>query len=338
MEEYNQRIKNLVQKNRKKLKKASQKNAPLRPRKRKGPIDRSPIDENKLTIRELRATDRQVVHKIASDYHRDFYISIYKRSFRSWFTYALTGLMLAMSVYFLNSTIYGLCLPPIVMTVFLLWRVGKYKRTNWCLNINEMEMLNQTESKLFKHKSVEARRRNQGVLVALLSEDSAKDKLKRKFMSKDFDLMNLNKAELDEVSYSDDEADLSSTSSDNDKDEEAENMKNRQIVGYLIYTKHKDELETVSIRDICVDRDYRKRGVAKYFIKKACLNVFKNNGCARVTFNVSNFHSEASQACEKKSSYVHKIYSWTAFFFILGVCDVRNTYSFNIDQVNKMCL
>jgi predicted GNAT family acetyltransferase len=178
------------------------------------------------------------------------------------------------------------------------------------------------------------------VLVALLSEDTAKDKLKRKFLAKDFDLMNLNKTDLEDVSFSDldenDEGLPSSSSDDNDKDVTAQSMKNRQIVAYLIYTKHKDELETVTLRDVCVDTDYRKRGVAKCFVKKACLNVFKNNGYRRVTFNVSNFHSETKHVCEKKSNYVHKIYSWVAFFFIIGVCDERNVYSFNIDQVSKI--
>ena len=331
MEEYKESISNIVKKNRKNQNKAKKKTWTPKGPSRRGPIDKFPIDEAKLIIREFTVSDKSCLLRTVKDYHRNFYISIYKKSFRSWFTYAFTGCTIALSVYFLSSTIYGLCLPPILMTVFLVWKVNTYKRSNWCLTVNEMEMLNQTDSNFFKYKSTESRRKNQGVLVALLNEESARDRLEKKMMSNDFDLMDLKESDLENLNSSGD-----STSTDNDKDEEVNSAKNKRIVGYLIYTNQKDEIETVTIRDLCIDHDYRQRGIAKALIKKACLNFFRNYGYARVTFNVSNFHKEARLACEKKSCYVHKIYSWTAFNFIFGVSDVRNVYSFNIDQLNKM--
>lgn len=287
------------------------------------------IDESKLSVREMRSpSDRQALNQIARDYHRDFYINIYKRAFRSWFTYSLTGLLLALSVYFLHSSLIGLCVPPVLMTLYLLWRVNKYKKSTWCLSAHEMELINQTESHLFKFKSTEARRRNQGVLVAVLREPTRKEQIKKKLLGdndnddidEQFDLMDLD--EIDDLS--------SSTSGDEDSKSE------QRVIAYLIYKKQKGEADTVSIKDMSVHVDYRRRGVAKNFIRLASLQVFKQYGYSRVVADVSNFHPEARAACMKKAGYVHQVFDWTAFRFVPGVADHRLVFSFNIDQVGKL--
>jgi GNAT superfamily N-acetyltransferase len=88
---------------------------------------------------------------------------------------------------------------------------------------------------------------------------------------------------------------------------------------------------------MCIDKDYRNRGIAKYFLKQASIKVFKPMGYSRVTFQVSNFNEEALKACEKKPDLIEKIWTWPAFTFIFGVTDERTVYAFNIDsQVYKI--
>ncbi len=213
--------------------------------------NKSPIDDSKLSIREMKSTDKYELFKLVSDFHHSYYINVYRTVFRSWFTYGITVLFLGLSLTFINSKTSAFFLPPLIMTMFLLWKVTRYKKINRLLNVNEMEMLNQNESIYFKYKNAEQRRTNQGVLLAFLKED----KLPLDFDNIDLDNLN--------------ESDLNTDSDDEDLE------KNKKLIGYLIYNKQKDELETVAIREICIHSDYRERRVATNLLRRICINVFR---------------------------------------------------------------
>jgi len=84
-----------------------------------------PIDDAKLHMREMKRNngDKYALFRLIGEARRDYYINVYKSAFRSWFTYSITAALLALSVTFLSATAYGICLPPLVVTVFLLYQV-----------------------------------------------------------------------------------------------------------------------------------------------------------------------------------------------------------------------
>ena len=47
------------------------------------------IDDSKLSISEMKHSDKYELYKIVSDFRHAYYINVYKTVFRSWFTYAL---------------------------------------------------------------------------------------------------------------------------------------------------------------------------------------------------------------------------------------------------------
>lgn len=312
MENQEEKLKNILNRNSnaKKTSKKSKSNRINRPKTRAKKIDTTPIDDSKLSIRELKNNDKYDLFKIVGDFRRDYYINVYKQTFRSWFTYSVTAVLLATSLTFINSKMSGICLPPLIVTVFLLWKVNRYRKMNRNLNGNDLELLNQNESIYCKFKSTEARRKNQGVLLAFLKENKSLEEL-----------------DLDDI-------DLSDLDTDNSDPEERINEKNKRLVGYLVYGKQNDELETVCIKEICIDKDYRKRKIATHFIRRASTTIFKTLGYRRVTFVLSNFHTEAFKGCEKHSNLVNKLYSWTAYRFVPGVTDERSSHAFNISQLS----
>lgn len=265
----------------------------------KNPSDTSPINEAQISIRDMKDSDKYDLIRIISDFRRDYYINVYKKTFQNLFTYAITGCLLAVSLSLVDMK-YVSVVPPLIVTMFLIWKVSRYKRLNRNYNINEMELLNQTETIYYKFKSTESRRMNQGVLVACLKEDKPIEEL-----------------DLDSLDLSDFDTDCSDF-------EEKLKEKNKKLVAYMIYGKQKDELETVCIKEMCVHRDYRRRKIATYFIKKASLNLFKAFGYRRVTFQTSTFNIEAEKMCHKyTSNLLTKIYSWTAYLFVPTVSDER---------------
>lgn len=280
--------------------------------KKKTRLSTKPIDEAKLSIREYEPENKYDIFKIVNEFRRDYYIHVYKSVFRNWFTYAVTGAFLALSSYFLHSNMLSICFPPLIVTVFLLWKVNRYKKINHHFTTNDMEILNQNESLYFSYKSDEARRKNQGVLLAYLKE-------------RNYDV----DTELEELF---DDTDLDSDSEDSIGLPKGD--RNNKVVGYLIYSKQKDEMETVSIKELCVDRDYRKRRVATHFVRRACLDLFRKYGYKRVAFQVSSFDVEAGKVCEKKSHIIKKIYCWMAYYFIPGVFDERTAYAIEIEKLN----
>lgn len=288
-------------------KKQLQKRFPAR--KSKKPVDTTPIDENKFSIREMKTTDKYALFRIISEFRKDYYIGVYKLAFRSWFTYFTTGVLLALSLSFINS-ISGF-FPPLIITLFLLWKVNRYKKLNHLLTVNDMEMLNQSESEYFRYKSIDSRRSNQGVILAFLKEKK--------------DIMDIQS--LDDLLDSD--LDTSTNSDDSDNEE-----KYKKLVGYLVYNKQKDEMETVCIKEICIDKDYRRRRIATHFLRKVCLNVFRPYGYRRVTFTLSSFHTDLTYICTHRKSHIFKkIYTWIAFRFVPYVVDERSVFSLDIDQI-----
>ena len=82
-----------------------------------------PINPAKLFVHELKRECNLDLQRIISDCRREFYINIYKSVFRCWFTYAVTGCLLALCHAFVRSG-FSFCFPPIVVTIFLLWKVS----------------------------------------------------------------------------------------------------------------------------------------------------------------------------------------------------------------------
>lgn len=103
----------------------------------------------------------------------------------------------------------------------------------------------------------------------------------------------------------------------------------------MAYAKQRDELETVSIKEICIHKDYRQRKICSKFIRRMYNSVFRTYGFRRVTFIASNFHQELTIAIKKKSSIIRNIQSWTAWTLVPGVIDERTVYAFNMTKLNK---
>lgn len=304
MDVHQQKVKNLV-KNRKDQRKKIEK------LKSDNKVSTKPIKDVQLSIRDFKNEDKYHMIRIISDFRRDFYINVYKSVFRCWFTYAITGLILSLSLTIFSSKMFGMCLPPLLVTIYLMWRVNRYKKSSRNYNINEMELLNQTETIYYKFKSDESRRINQGVIVAFLKEQKSIEEI-----------------DIEDIDISDFDSDLSDF-------ENKINEKNKKLVAYLVYGKQKDELETVCIKEICVNRDYRRRKIAHYFVKKVSMNIFRPLGYRRVTFQVSTFNSEAKLACSKYDLLFIKIYTWSAFKFVPGVNDERTVFAFSINDLKK---
>lgn len=282
----------------------------------------TPIDESKLSIREMKTSDKYDIFPMMNTFRRDYYINVYKCCFRSWFSYGVTGVFLALSLTFIQSSIYSVCLPPVMVTLYVMWKVRIYKSMNRLFTINDMEQINQTESSMAKFKSTDSRRLNQGVYLAFLKDKKSLD-----------DLDN-----IDDILNCDFE-DIDSDDLDDDKDGTKletkinELKKNKKLVGYLIYNKQKDELETVCIKEICIDKDYRKRKIATHFIRRVCSNVFKTYGYKRVCFNVSSFHTDTMKICNKKANLITKVYSWAACTLVPLVVDERTAFSIDISKI-----
>ncbi len=125
----------------------------------------TPIDDSLLSIREMRGTDKFDVMTMLNQAKRDYYIGVYKIVFRSWFTYAIITTLLGLSLSTLQSSMPTICLPPFLVTIFLIWKVNRYKRINRTYSSVDLEMMNMNEQPTFRYKSSEQRRSNQGVYL-----------------------------------------------------------------------------------------------------------------------------------------------------------------------------
>jgi hypothetical protein len=229
------------------------------------------INFNEFIIREYKIDDKMSLFRILNEYRREFYVNVYKKCFKSYFTYGFTGLLMGIIYSIFNNSTLTLFLPPLIITVYLLYRVSQYRGGyNRHFNIHDIENLALCSSNI-------RRRQNQGVQV---------------------------------LEYQD------------------------EIIGYCIYMRQKDELETVCLKEICIKNEFRKRKIATYFVDYLCKNIFKNFAYKRVTFTVSDlFHYEANYVCNKKNEYIKKIYSWKLFLFVPGVVDIRSVYGINFNDI-----
>lgn len=290
-----------------------------------------PIDDAKLFVRELKHNDKYELFKIVSDFRHAHYINVYKTVFRSWFTYGVTVLFLSLSLAFLSSKTPAFFLPPLFISIYLLWKVSRYKKLNANLTVNDLELFNQKDSFSNKFKTTEQRKLNQGVVCIFVKESK-------------FDDADLEEYDLDDLNESDFDDD-----SDSDEIE-----RNRKLIGYLVYKKQKDEAETVAILEMCIHSEYRQRRVASNFMRKVSESVFSLYGYRRVAFQVSSFHLDltavlkrlmknigSSPSCSSTSSSssqqsgVHKIYTWNAFTFVPGVIDERAVYMIDIAKISE---
>jgi len=151
---------------------SSKKTKPKRPKiqrlilfEKKKKLITTPIDDSLLSIREMKGTDKFNVMTILNQAKRDYYIGVYKIVFRSWFTYAIITTLLALSLSTLQSSMPTICLPPFLVTIFLIWKVKRYKRINRTYSSVDLELINMNEQSTFKYKSTEQRRSNQGVYL-----------------------------------------------------------------------------------------------------------------------------------------------------------------------------
>lgn len=282
----------------------------------------TPIDDSKLSIREYKPSDKYDVFPIMNTFRRDYYINVYKTCFRSWFAYGITGVFLAISLSLIQSSIYSVCLPPVIVTLYVMWKVRVYKSINRLFNINDVDMINQLESQLAKYRTADSRRQNQGVYLAFLREKKSLDDLDS--------LEEILNCDLDDI-----ESDDLDDDKDGSKLENKINVlkKNKKLVGYLIYNKQKDELDTVCIKELCIDKDYRKRKIATNFVRRICQNVFKAYGYKRVCFNVSTFHTEALKIANKKTNLFTKMYTWIACKLIPLVEDERSFFTLDLSKI-----
>ena len=291
--------------------KESQKKPKPRPKnfsKKNLPLDKSPVDDSQISVREFKPKHTYDVHRIVNDFRRDYYITVFKGAFQNLFTYAITSALLAISLTYLRSNAIVISFPPILITFFILWKVNQYKRKNQLFTIGDMERWMQNESFGKSFKSSESRRVKQGIYLVFI---------KRSFSE---DMSELLDTDLE-------------TESDSADSDSKDIYLSKKLVGYLIYSKHEDELQTVSIKEICIDKDYRNRKIATCFLRRVCKKVFKNYGYRRVSFQVSNFHKDATKICNKHLEIFKKIFTWKAFYFLPGVVDERTEFTFYTDKI-----
>ncbi len=88
----------------------------------------------------------------------------------------------------------------------------------------------------------------------------------------------------------------------------------KQVVGYLfgIYEEIKDhqsltDRKTLYIDDLCVDKDFRKRGIGRQLYNYAKM-VARTNGCYDITLNVWNLNPGAIAFYEKLGMQPMKVY------------------------------
>jgi ribosomal protein S18 acetylase RimI-like enzyme len=301
------------------------------------------IPDTQLIIREMKSSDKYAMFRLIADFRRDYYIGVFKSTFRSWFTYGITGILLAFSLSFLSSSSLSVFLPPLIVAFFLLYKVTKYKRLNRLMNVNDMEML-MNES--------DQRRLNQGVYLVFYANKNRDGEL---LDLEDIDLDTESSSELNESPTDESSTELSENASASLKElkknkpksfsksklsakqkpplrRQAHQQPSHELIGYAVYMKQRDELETVGIKELCIKSDYRDRHVATNLLRYMCKNVFKSMRYTRVTFQVSNFHKTAIEICKKKcaSGTLKSLYSWCAYSFVPSVYDERTVFSFDM--------
>lgn len=130
---------------------------------KKKPRLTTPVNDSVLSIREMQSSDKHSVSLIINETKREYYVHLYRYVFRSWFAYGLITLLLGVSLYVIQSGMPSICLPPFLMTIFLIWKMKRYKRANRTYTSTDLELMNMNETQNFKYKNTNQRRAAQGV-------------------------------------------------------------------------------------------------------------------------------------------------------------------------------
>jgi hypothetical protein len=121
------------------------------------------LDLCRLEIREYKSSDKCNLFKILNEYRRDFYISVYKKCFKSWFAYAFTAVVMSICYLVFEKHIVTLFAAPLMVTTYVLYRVNRYRQECRMLTINDIEKYALDQSGL-------KRKKNQGVYVCSLDD------------------------------------------------------------------------------------------------------------------------------------------------------------------------
>lgn len=124
------------------------------------------INYSDLIIREYNNNiDKINLFSLLNDYRRDYYINVYKLCFKSWFTYVLTAIFMSIIYLLLNNSAFTLFIPPLIVTIYLLYKVNKYRcEYNRVYTIHDVENITLGSSSTltgFKRKQT------QGVYICL---------------------------------------------------------------------------------------------------------------------------------------------------------------------------
>jgi hypothetical protein len=228
------------------------------------------VDVSNLKIQEYSMYDKYKLQKLLKEYRREYLVAVYKTCFRSWFTYITIGVLMSISLIFINHSAVAVFLPPLLVTCLLMYRVNKYKRIFRTFSIYDIEnMCLATESSI--------RKKTKGVYLCFTEDDI--------------------------------------------------------LIGYCVYLKDTNHLETVTIKEMFILKEYRKQCVAKTFMESLCKKHFINFGYKNLNFILSCFHQNAMEFCSKNIDLVKKQSSWIGFAFLPGVCDERSSYMVNFNRI-----
>jgi len=131
--------------------------------KRKGEKKAESIDTSKILIREYTIHDKHCLFKVLQRAKEEYFERVYKACFKSIFTYATIGLLMSLSLFVLQNSIATLILPPLILTLFLLYRINKYKSSLPNFNIFAIENLVLSSSTI-------QRRKNQGAYICFYED------------------------------------------------------------------------------------------------------------------------------------------------------------------------
>jgi hypothetical protein len=122
------------------------------------------FDLCRLEIRDYKLADKCSLFQILNEYRRDFYISVYKKCFKSWFSYVFTSIIMAICYVVFEKHIVTLFSAPLIITTYVLYKVNTYRKQFRMLTISDIEKYAADASLSTKRKQ------NQGVYVCLIDD------------------------------------------------------------------------------------------------------------------------------------------------------------------------
>ena len=153
---------------------------------KKKPRITTPIKSAVLSIREMKSSDKHNVSLLINEAKHEYYVHVYRHIFRSWFSYGLITLLLGVSLTLVQSSMPSVCLPPFLITLFLIWKVKRYKRANRTYTSTDLELMNMNETDNFRFKNSDQRRAAQGVYLMFYKKGESMEDYD--FLDSDLDL------------------------------------------------------------------------------------------------------------------------------------------------------